>query len=349
MTFSELRAGESDTRTAIVDAARTVVSQRGLSGMSLRVVAEQADVSVGTINYRIGDRAALLEAVTRREIELARAHRQAWRDRVGQTDPLDAGALPDLVCAWLDDGAWDRRVSAINQCELTLKALRDPQSLPSIGPLLEEGESLWRAILHRNADADRLATLIASYCTDEQPFSILLASDVEYRLLRRSTIRALLHDPRKPRPRTAGDWHMRLVDRLAIPSQAARDPGAVAPQGMKSVITEHIADALASAGVGALSHRLVAQTANMPASTVAHHFPTQRDVVRGGVEALYRRMRAELTPPPIPPAPATSGKAVMLLTHETGARRLEGQRLHPLRNRHAPSAAPRTCTPRLGS
>ena len=39
---------------AILDAARTVIAQRGLAGMSLRTVADEAGMSVGSISYRIG-------------------------------------------------------------------------------------------------------------------------------------------------------------------------------------------------------------------------------------------------------------------------------------------------------
>ncbi|MFD2137536.1 TetR/AcrR family transcriptional regulator [Novosphingobium resinovorum] len=123
----------------VVDAARSVIATKGIAGMSLRSVAEAAATSVGSISYRIGDRAALIAAVLDREIELAAAARMEWRDRIGNHDPVASGILPDLICEWLDQGAGSRRTSAIVVCELALTAGREPYALPAIATLFEEG------------------------------------------------------------------------------------------------------------------------------------------------------------------------------------------------------------------
>jgi AcrR family transcriptional regulator len=277
---------------AILDAARTVIAQRGLAGMSLRTVADQAGMSVGSISYRIGDRAALVRAIVDREIELLDEVGCGWRERLTGIDPVSADILPDLICEWLDLA--ERRTSAIVTCELALLASRDPQALPGVMALLDNGERLWRDLLGGAADGQALARRVAHYCLDEQPFSLLLADNVDYRLLRHSTVRGLMREDSRAAGRNRDDWHMALVDRLAVPAAAALGKAAELPEGTRAAIAEHIADVIIAQGVGALSHRVVAQASAMAASSIAHHYPTQRDILFAGVEAIYRRMRADI-------------------------------------------------------
>lgn len=297
---------------AILDAARTVIAQRGLSGMSLRTVADQAGISVGSISYRIGDRAALVSAIVAREIELLCAVAQSWQERFVGVDPVAAHILPDLICEWLDLA--ERRTSAIVTCELALLASRDPQAIPDVKVLLDHGEQLWSDLLHAAPDPQALSRRVARYCLDEQPFSLLLADNVDYRLLRHSTVRALLRDDSPPIPDDRNRWHMQLVDRLAVPAAAALGKAAETPEGAKAVIAEHIADVIIAQGVGALSHRVVGQACAMAASSVAHHYPTQRDILFAGVEAIYRRMRANIQ---ASGGTAPGGGEVIRLTHES--------------------------------
>ncbi|WP_043606162.1 TetR family transcriptional regulator [Novosphingobium sp. Rr 2-17] len=314
MTTPSNRSAGSNSHSsrAIVDAARAVVAAKGIAGMSLRTVAEQAGTSVGSISYRIGDRAALILAVLEREIEIMAETRGQWRDRLGSIDPVASGILPDLVCEWLDQGATARRVSAIVTCEMTLLAIREPAALPRMATLLDEGELLWRDLLAASPQGERLAQFIAGYCLDEQPFSILLAAQTDYRLLRHSTVRGMLREAGEIADPAATQWHMALVERLAVPSAAALEGAAQMPEGTKAVLADHIADLIAGQGVGALSHRTVAQAAGVATSSVAHHFPTYRDILFAGVETLYRRLRSDISS-----SGARLGNAdVVRLTHE---------------------------------
>lgn len=138
--------------------------------MSLRAVADQAAASVGSINYRIGDRAALVDAVTQREIDNLQAAREIWRARMDGIDPVAAGIVADLVSEWLDGAARERRVSAIVVGELILKASRDPAAVPLAAELLAQEEALWVDILQAAPEGRRLAARISAYCRDETPF-----------------------------------------------------------------------------------------------------------------------------------------------------------------------------------
>lgn len=266
--------------------------------MSLRTVAEEAETSVGSISYRIGDRAALIAAVLDREIALMSAARREWHERVNRLEALRSEILPDLICEWLEQGAQIRRISAIVTCELALMASREPAALPAINLLFDEAEGLWRDLLPMTPAGKDLAHLVSCYCMDEQVFSILLADETDYRLLRHSTIRGLLREAPSAGAVAATAawslWHMALVERLAIPAGPAHEDDAGPPQGVKAELADQIANLIVSDGVGAPSHRAVAQIAGVATSNIQHHFPTQRDILFAGVEALYRRMRSDI-------------------------------------------------------
>lgn len=322
-------APEADATALILDAARDVVAERGLGQLSLRAVAECAGVSVGSISYRIGDRAALVAAIARREGERAEAHCRAWESRVGAIAVDDGACLGDVVIAWLRQGAGEGRRSAVVQAELVSAAYRDPALLPAVSGITARHCAMWRTILAGWAEPDRLARRIASYCIDERPFTILLDGCVDYALLRASTVRGLLRDPEPSAAAAPSDWHMRLVALLEAPARAAFDASGP-PQGAKGAIAERIADLIMAHGLELLSHRMIAQAMGMPPSSVAHHFPTQRDILLGGVETLYRHLREEIRDlQGETQGTQTAGSTVVALGHEVALRALREPAFQP--------------------
>jgi AcrR family transcriptional regulator len=71
------RPGYGEGRTALLDAAISVVSDRGLRGLTIRSVASEAGVTHGLVRHHFGSRDALIEATLVRSVELAIARRQA--------------------------------------------------------------------------------------------------------------------------------------------------------------------------------------------------------------------------------------------------------------------------------
>lgn len=283
----------------------------------MRTLAKRAGISVGSISYQIGDRAALLKALAERELELAQTRANSWIDHISPVPARALDCLADIVNAWLDYGAPgtnsdNERTGAIVQCALQNRAHRDPAGVNAIIEMYAIHRSMWEAICSAQPDASCLAARIAAYCIDERPFSLLLGGVTTYRLLRQSTVRALLCNPRDPVPSHASAWHMGLVDSLG---EAAREASALPEpmQNSKAAMVEGIAALMLDQGLEGLSHRAVARRVDAPVSSVSHHFPTQRDLLLTGVEALYRQMRADLNNSQ---DQGRSGHTVILLSHE---------------------------------
>ncbi len=306
----------ADPVTAVLNGARDVVAERGLGQLSLRVVAERAGLSVGTISYRIGDRAALIGALAEREIALADEQCAVWERRIVSVPSGDRTRLADTIGAWLHESANSEKTAAIVQGELVAGAFRNNLLDRHVAAIALRQQRMWRALLSGWPEPERLALRIASYCIDERPFSVLLDGLGDYVLLRASTIRGLVADPTAANVQHDAGWHMHLVGLLETPARAAfaAEPPT---HGAKAAVAERIADIIIKNGLAILSHRSIAQALAMPVSSVAHHFPTQRDLLLGGVETLYRGLRAEVRAMKSDVGNAqTAGSAVVALGHE---------------------------------
>lgn len=299
----------SQQNDAFLDAARLCVVEHGLAGASLRLIAQKAGVSVGSLSYHLGDRAQLIDALLVHEAKALSARNTAWAARFTSLGRLDDRQLVDVISVWLDDQAFNYRHAAITCCELILDAARGA-SCATV--LVDSGERLWQSILSGQSASDEAAKLIARYCIDELPFSILLGHDPDYRLLRAATISGLLKAGTTDNAKS--DWHEQIVDRLGRRVHEITSGNGVLAKPQRASLAECIAALIEHDGLSGLTHRLVAQAAQIAPSSVAHHFPQQRDLVRGGIEAMYERMRRSLGSATGPTS--ESGTAVVLLTHE---------------------------------
>ena len=66
MSRATANAGEKiDRRALILDAVLTLLSRRGISGVSMRAVAREANVALGLVNYYYEDKTSLIAAALR--------------------------------------------------------------------------------------------------------------------------------------------------------------------------------------------------------------------------------------------------------------------------------------------
>lgn len=76
--MSEVKENPVDREQAILDAALALLSQQGISGISMRAVAKEAGVSLGLVHYYYSGKVALMAAVLHRieeeDVALVRAN-----------------------------------------------------------------------------------------------------------------------------------------------------------------------------------------------------------------------------------------------------------------------------------
>jgi len=134
----------------IVDGAITVIARDGLDALSIRRVAAEAGVAIGTVQYHYPTRAELVLAGLQRT-----AHRQQVR---AMATPREPAILATLVTrlAWLlphDDAS---REEAIVWVALAAAAARDPLVGPHQRRLVEQTISAIQALLDRAIQSGEL-------------------------------------------------------------------------------------------------------------------------------------------------------------------------------------------------
>ena len=115
-------------RIEIIDAAIAVMAQVGLGGLSMRVVANQAQIPLGALSYYFDDKSDLVaqafQQLSDREIE--RVVRTA--DRLQPTMPAEQ--LADLVADMIIDGFTSPQGAIVTRYELVTEASRDERLRP---------------------------------------------------------------------------------------------------------------------------------------------------------------------------------------------------------------------------
>jgi len=130
-------------REAILEAALSLIGERGTAAVTHRAVAERAGVAVGSITYYFSSTAGLLEAALELAAELERARIMC----AVPDDPRDirrwVGALAGhLTLASAADR--DRRLAAF---ELVLESAREPRLRPVLESWLEDYRSTAQSTL----------------------------------------------------------------------------------------------------------------------------------------------------------------------------------------------------------
>lgn len=82
----------SDTRTAVLDAGRTLFARKGFDGASIRAITAAAGANLGAVTYHFGSKRALYEAVLTTELS-------AMRDAVCTVAASEGPAIDRMTAA----------------------------------------------------------------------------------------------------------------------------------------------------------------------------------------------------------------------------------------------------------
>ena len=294
----------------ISSAARSLVAEEGLRGLSLRKVAARAGVSLGGVSYVMGGKADLVRQLIDDAVAQRRERHGQWLARAGRLDLADPAVLAGLVGGYLDEAALHDRNSSLAICELMLEAGRDPTAFGGIGGLIAGETAFWREALERLPQGPGLGEAIADYCRDELPFALAIGLDPDYRLLRAGVCARLAARLCDAHGRGFAAGFEALAAAMDARAVDIRKPLGADLDSRRGHIAAAVADLIEQEGVAAVTHRAVAAAASAPNSTVAHYFRTRDDLLRAGIEALY--LGAIGSTEPLPPARAREGGLSLL-------------------------------------
>lgn len=128
-----MRPANERRRAELSDAAIDVVVRDGLHGLSHRAVDEAANVPRGTTSNYFRSRDALLEATTRRLMDL---HFALMKDHIAGTE--DRAALIDSLSAILEQALTEHAGRYLAMLELALENARNSQMEPGIAGVINE-------------------------------------------------------------------------------------------------------------------------------------------------------------------------------------------------------------------
>jgi DNA-binding transcriptional regulator YbjK len=128
-----MRPTNERRRAELSDAAIDVVVRDGLHGLSHRAVDEAANVPRGTTSNYFRTRDALLEATTRRLMDL---HFALMKDHIAGTE--DRAALIDSLSAILEQALTEYPGRYLAMLELALENARNSQTEPGIAGVINE-------------------------------------------------------------------------------------------------------------------------------------------------------------------------------------------------------------------
>lgn len=297
-------------------AARARIASEGYAGLNLRSVAQDAGTSLGSLSYRVGDKAALIAQIVNGERGNRAAIWERWQARARYLDFSQPSILAQVIVTSLDDLALAHREGSLVGCELLLEAGRTPDAFPGMADIVDHEDSFWTEALALWGvdDANLAGRAIAAYCRDELPFTLAVGHVSDYRLLRAATAARLAE---RFAPATLGltDSFDDLVEACGDESASSRLRVDLPPGSRKAELAAHIAAIIAAFGPAGVTHRAVAASAETSNSSVAHYFRTTADLIEAGMGALILGMRDQLDAITKPDTETDRGLALVRATH----------------------------------
>lgn len=273
--------------SALLDAACAVVAAEGLARLSLRPLAHAMGVSVAVLTHRHGARGEVIAAICAAAREADAAAMAEWRA------VLDAGMegepAADLAEAILDDQAKRLRGLSLLFVELLHAAGADAALRAPLAAWSAQRRAFWDEFAARTSLAPALVDCgwWNGYMLAELAYGLVLDANPWYRLLRRLCLRRLFAGGTAS---AANSADMRM---FALLQERLRHTPALAEaaEGWPALAARACGIQLAERGVGALTHRGIAQRVGIAHTTLSYRFPAQRDLVLAGLASIVAHIR----------------------------------------------------------
>ena len=193
-------------KNAIVDAALHVVSEVGIAGLSMRVVAAKAGIPLGAVGYYFEGKDDLIQAAFDRHIQRETARVTLAIARIG--DSPSVADLSDRLADFVIEGLTSTRLQLLAEYEFTIEAVRRPA--------LAQAAAAWQATLNTQLQAVLESMKSPSPRTDARLILAVLAG---------LEVDQLPYELRSDHARTIRDVLRRLVQSLESTWIAAEPTG----------------------------------------------------------------------------------------------------------------------------
>jgi len=263
-------------------------------GLTLRPLAARLDVSVSTLTNRFGSRDEIIASITGAARADDAAHLARWSQRIATLPALSSSIAADVAEAILDDMAGVGRQTSVLFLELLQACAWDQPLRGAFAAWLAERTAFW-ANLARRAHVPQPAIdagLVQGYMVDELVHTLALGDWPAYRILRKLGLNRLFSGFARPTPPNGDAELFNTVFRELEYQPAALSVvhGAPITADWRGAVAKAAAHLITTRGAGAVTHRAVATESQVKTTTLAYRFPTQEDLVVGGLEYIIARL-----------------------------------------------------------
>jgi AcrR family transcriptional regulator len=279
---------------ALLAAACGIVSSEGLTGLTLRPLAEALGVSVTVLTSHYGARADVVAAVCNAAREQDAQLMAQWRATLAALDTLSPAIAAELAETMLEELATHHRGLSLLYLELLHACTWDAALQPVFAPWQAERRAFWQAFGERAGMAPGLLACgwWHGYILAELAYGLVLGPVTAYRSLRRLCLRRLFAGGLASRA-DAGDAELfaLLLARMQLESNAdaAGSAGREPPWAVQAARV--CGRWLAAQGVHGLTHRAIAAEIGIAHTTLSYRYPAQRDLVIAGLESIIAHIR----------------------------------------------------------
>lgn len=273
-----------------------IAAKHGLHALTLRPLAERTGMTLAALTHLVGKKQQLLALLILHARQVDTAFRAAFLATIQDRRPLSVPEFAEFCDWFLDCQARENVAISLFFCEALLAAPNDPGLAADLAPWLDDHRHFWRSACSRAdvGDAMLLAEALAGFHVDEMAHGAALNGVNAYARLRRLSLARLcagdLADPAKHSHDTLFTRLFSDLGQLEDPIRIDRGDG---PDW--DTRTQRYAAAAAHTmvhtGLEGLTHRAVAEVAGVASSTLAYHFRTRDDLVKGAMTFLILRIQ----------------------------------------------------------
>jgi AcrR family transcriptional regulator len=267
---------------ALIDSGLDVLADGGGSEFSLRRVGERIGFAGSAASHRFGNREGLIAAVGQAALEREEVEFNRFAAELPAV-PCEAEPLAAVLREWLDHRArWSRR-QARTICELILMGYRDAAA----SDFNKHYAQLSCAFLTRLCPElpPDAAQLMSLYLIAEAPNWLVMADETAFKMLSAETAGRVVAFALRQNAPTSHFWLDYSRSRPEPSLAALRHP---TPTGAKQRILEAVVRTIEEEGAQAVTHRAISAKAKVSPSSLMHHFGKRSDLLRSGIQELFR-------------------------------------------------------------
>lgn len=283
----------------MVSPAFELVAAYGLDGLTLRPLAEKAGMSLATVTNLVGQKAGLLRVLADAANAVDSDVKAPFARLIARSAPLTGSDLAELCDSILEAQVTRKPRVTVLLGEMLLAAGRNESIATALMPWIEDQTRFWMAVASCAAGRDPavVAPALLGLAIDEMAHGSALNGLEPYRRLRRLVLRRLCEGPIVREDDAVASA---LFDRCFEALGGVDDPIQIDKGARK--LTDSKAERFAAAaakilvdrGAGAVTHRSVAAAANTATSTLAYHYRTREDLIRGAMIQIIRQLKQSL-------------------------------------------------------